>query len=173
MALGAEDVRGLFAYDRWATRKVLAVLDGIDASAWGAAGVVGERGLGSILVHMLGAHMRWRVDIAAGGDFGADGDGDWIEAEERPLPDPATLVAWWEAEFSAMDSFLAQLTDEILAHVQEGIAVWQMLAHLLNHGTQHRSEAALLLTQVERSPGELDLIVYLEEVVPALLPATG
>ena len=48
-----------------------------------------------------------------------------------------------------------------------------MLTHLLNHGTQHRSEAAALLTQAGRSPGELDLIVYLEEVVPALgQPAT-
>lgn len=167
MALGAEDVRGLFAYDRWATRQVLAKIEAIDAPVWSASGAAGERGLDSILVHMLGAQMRWRVDIAA------EGDGDGPDPEERLLPDPATLVAWWEAEFSAMDSFLAELTDGTLAHVHEGIAVWQMLVHLLNHGTQHRSEAALLLTQAGRSPGELDLIVYLEEVVPALLRATG
>ena len=74
----------------------------------------------------------------------------------------------WEVEFRAMDGFLAALSDGMLAYVHEGIAVWQMLTHLLNHGTQHRSEAALLLTQAGRSPGELDLIVYLEEVVPAL-----
>ena len=48
-----------------------------------------------------------------------------------------------------------------------------MLAHLVNHGTQHRSEAALLLTQAGRSPGELDLIVYLEEVVPAAARASA
>ena len=42
-----------------------------------------------------------------------------------------------------------------------------MLPHLVNHGTQHRSEAALLLTQAGRSPGEIDLIFYLEEVVAA------
>ena len=165
MALTADDVRGLFAYDRWATRQVLRVLDGVDESLWGATGVVGERGLGSILVHMLGAHQRWRTGISAEGE---EEDGSIPRPEKEPLPDPGTLVAWWEAEFVEMDGFLGALTDGGVAYVHEGIAVWQMLTHLMNHGTQHRSEAALLLTQLGRSPGELDLIVYLEEVLPGL-----
>ena len=172
MALTAEDVRGLFAYDRWATRQVLAQLDGIDASEslWGATGIVGERGLGSILVHMLGAHQRWRTGIAAEDE---EDDDDIPRPERKPLPAPATLAAWWEAEFLEMDGFLAWLTDDMLAYVHNGIAVWQMLTHLMNHGTQHRSEAALLLTQAGRSPGELDLIVYLEDVLPTIVRAAG
>lgn len=164
MALTADDVRGLFAYDRWATRQVLGVLDGIDESLWGATGVVGDRGLGSILVHMLGAHQRWRTGIADEGDD----DGPTPRPEAEPLPDATTLVEWWEAEFVEMDGFLGGLTDGLLAYVHNGIGVWQMLTHLMNHGTQHRSEAALLLTQAGRSPGELDLIVYLEDVLPGL-----
>jgi uncharacterized damage-inducible protein DinB len=160
MALTADDVRGLFAYDRWATRQVLAQLDGIDDAIWGQTGFVGERGLGSILVHMLGAHQRWRIGIRD------EGDSDGPSPEREPLPDAASLVARWEAEFEAMDGFLGWLTDEFVAYVHEGIAVWQMLTHLLNHGTQHRSEAALILTQAGRSPGELDLMNYLEERAP-------
>jgi uncharacterized damage-inducible protein DinB len=38
-----------------------------------------------------------------------------------------------------------------------------MLVHVVNHGTQHRAEAAALLTDEGRSPGELDLINYAEE----------
>jgi uncharacterized damage-inducible protein DinB len=132
--------------------------------------VVGERGLGSILVHMLGAHQRWRTGIA---DEGEETDEDVPRPERKPLPTPATAVVWWEAEFREMDGFLAALTDGMLAYVHNGIAVWQMLAHLVNHGTQHRSEAALLLTQAGRSPGELDLIVYLEEVLPGLTMTTA
>ncbi len=173
MALTAEDVRGLFAYDRWSTREVLEQiheLDTLDPGLWGARGVVGERGLGSILVHMLGAHQRWRTGIA---DEGDENDEDVPRPETKPLPTAATLVAWWEAEFVEMDRFLAALTDGLVAYVHNGVGVWQMLTHLVNHGTQHRSEAALLLTQAGRSPGELDLIVYLEDVLPGLADGAG
>jgi uncharacterized damage-inducible protein DinB len=37
------------------------------------------------------------------------------------------------------------------------------MVHVLNHGTQHRSEAAVLLTELGRSPGDLDLVDFLEE----------
>jgi uncharacterized damage-inducible protein DinB len=33
----------------------------------------------------------------------------------------------------------------------------------VNHGTQHRSEAAALLTEAGLSAGDLDLIDYLDE----------
>jgi uncharacterized damage-inducible protein DinB len=39
-----------------------------------------------------------------------------------------------------------------------------MLIHQVNHATQHRSEAALLLTQMGHSPGDLDLLVYMDGV---------
>jgi uncharacterized damage-inducible protein DinB len=151
------EVRFLFAYDRWATERVLVATAGVGPDIWAATAVVGDRGLGSILVHMLGAHMRWR--------YAFEGSDERAELENEPLPSPAEVVARWAAEFDAFDRLLGEITPGFLAHVNEGVPVWQMLFHLSNHGTQHRSEAALLLTQSGRSPGELDLINYAEALV--------
>ncbi len=156
------DVRYLFAYDRWATEKILDRLDGLGSDLWGATGVVGERGLGSILVHMLGAHQRWRLAF--------EGSEESPRPEDEPLPSPADLSERWLAELDATDTFLEDVTPGFLAYVRDGVKVAVMLQHLANHGTQHRSEAALLLTQAGRSPGQLDLIDFAEDVAAGRLP---
>ena len=46
-------------------------------------------------------------------------------------------------------------------------ALWQHLLHRVNHATQHRSEAALMMTQVGVSPGWLDFLVYIDELAGA------
>ncbi len=55
------------------------------------------------------------------------------------------------------------MTDGFVDHIHEGVPVWQMLVHVVNHGTQHRAEAAALLTAEGLSPGELDLFDFAEE----------
>jgi len=154
----ADEIRVLFAYDRWATRRVLAVLDGLDPAAWARTNVVGERSLGAVLVHHLGASQRWRLAFQAQGAAGES-----PEPEREPLPAIDGLRERWEAEGSALDAWLPTVTDAFLSYVHEGVPVWQMLVHVVNHGTQHRAEAGVLLTAEGRSPGELDLIYYAEE----------
>jgi uncharacterized damage-inducible protein DinB len=153
----AEEIRFLFAYDRWATFRVLSVLDDLDPVAWARTDVVGERGLGEILVHHLGASQRWRIG------FETQGTGEGPEPELEPLPTIDELRERWDAEWAAVDAWLPTLTDDFIAYVYGGVPVWQMLVHVVNHGTQHRAEAAALLTAEGRSPGELDLVNYAEE----------
>ena len=151
-----DDIRYLFAYDRWATARVLVVLDGLAATTWSTDHVVDERGLGGILVHHLGATQRWRHGLLE--------DGLNARPEKEPLPTPDELRAAWAAEWPAIEDWLAGVDDAWIARRDEGVAFWQMLAHVVNHGTQHRSEAAVLLTQAGRSPGELDMIFFAEEL---------
>jgi uncharacterized damage-inducible protein DinB len=150
------DIRFLLGYDRWATRKVLDAMARVPDDTWGATGVVGDRGLGGIVVHQLGAHQRWRNALAQSGLE--------PEPEREPLPSAAALVDAWELEWATLDAWLESVTDDWLQYRHEGVALWQMLAHLVNHGTQHRAEAAAILTSIGLSPGELDMIFYAEEL---------
>jgi uncharacterized damage-inducible protein DinB len=151
----ADEIRVLFAYDRWATRKVLDVLEGVDPAVWARTEVVGDWGLGAILVHHLGASQRWRHAF--------QDTGESPEPELEPLPSIDDLRDRWDAEWAVVDAWLPTVTDDFVGHVHEGVPVWQMLVHVVNHGTQHRAEAAALLTAEGRSPGELDLIFFAEE----------
>jgi uncharacterized damage-inducible protein DinB len=150
-----DDIRFLFDYDRWATRRVLRALEGLPDAAWPVGEPIGERTLPDILVHALGAHQRWRNGLAE--------TGLRPRPEREPVPKVRVLASLWEAEWAALDAWLESVGDAFLQRQDEGIAFWQMLAHVVNHGTQHRSEAAALLTAIDHSPGDLDMIVYAEE----------
>lgn len=153
------DVRFLFDFDRWATRRVLSVIDGLPEAVWGATGVIGDRGLGAILVHHLGASQRWR--------HGLSGSDLHPVLEREPLPSQAGLAEAWAHEWDDLDAWLDTLTHDWLVELGDGVPFWQMLAHVVNHGTQHRSEAATLLTAAGRSPGNLDMIDFAEEMARA------
>jgi uncharacterized damage-inducible protein DinB len=151
------DLRFLFDYDRWATERILGALErdgGADEVTWSATNAIDERGLGGILVHHLGASLRWRHGLAE--------TGETPRPERGPLPNPNEMRSLWEAEWVAFDVWLATRDDAWLARTDDGVPFWQMLAHVVNHGTQHRSEAAALLTAVGRSPGDLDMFDFAE-----------
>jgi uncharacterized damage-inducible protein DinB len=155
--MDAGDIRFLFDFDRWATTRILDALTrdgGVDETTWSAMNSIDERGLGGILVHHLGASQRWRHGLAE--------DGESPSPERGPLPTPARLRSAWDDEWPAWDALIASIDDAWLARTDEGATFWQMLAHVVNHGTQHRSEAAALLTAVGRSPGDLDMIDFAE-----------
>ena len=156
----ADEIRFLYGYDRWATQRVLGALDGINEEVWGRTHVVDERGLGSILAHQLGAAQRWRMSFQTEGDAV-----DLPQLEKQPLPSIDELRAMWEEEWAATDEWLASISDGFVNYAFEGVPVWHMLVHVVNHGTQHRSEAAALMNAEGHSPGELDLVDYSDEVV--------
>lgn len=151
--MNVADIRFLFDYDRWATARVLDAAIGIGEATWSAPNEIGERGLGGILVHQLGAQQRWRHGLSGG-------TGEPPRPERGPLPGVERLRAAWEAEWQAYDDWLATLTDADMERIDDGVSYWRSLAHVVNHGTQHRAEAAALLTSAGRSPGDLDMIDY-------------
>ena len=90
--------------------------------------------------------------------------------DPQQYPDLPSLRAAWQAAHADSESFLSTLSETDLAREysstmpnggQFSMLLWKMMLHVANHGTQHRSEVAAMLTAAGRSPGILDLLDFL------------
>jgi uncharacterized damage-inducible protein DinB len=155
-------VATLYDYSRWANGQVLETAAALTHKQLLAAGGVGYGSVRDILAHTLATQWLWLSRWQGNSPRSMWPAGDF--------PDLATLGRRWEEVERATATFLNDLTSERLAGdltyaATSGAArtqpLWQLMLHQANHATQHRSEAAYLLTQAGHSPGDLDLLAYL------------
>jgi uncharacterized damage-inducible protein DinB len=156
----------LYDYTYWATRRVLAASSRLSPAQFTAPAPHSLGSLRGALVHTLDGECAWRTlyqhqTLAA---FGA--------LQEAMFPTVASVEQRWDEEERAMRAYLAGLSDDDLtAYIRyttpEGAyrerPLWHCLMHVVNHGTQHRSEAAAILTGYGSSPGDLDFTTFLNE----------
>lgn len=157
-------VRTLIDYTEWATMRLLAAADGLAEEELAAEPVAHHGSLHATLVHTLGAERLWRERIMGGPVS------PYLTPAE--VPTLAALRTAWAAEYAAWREQLAPLDDNDLLRRVDYRALdgtpftqplWALLSHVANHGTQHRSEVAAMLTILGRSPGNLDMIVFYRE----------
>lgn len=158
------DIVMLYRYNDWANARVLRQAAQVAPEQYTAAAPTPQGSLRGTLVHTLAAEVAWRRRW--------QGDSPTALLDEADLPTFADLYDRWVQEAHALVRFIADLSDADLQRpVQYATTkgqpkqnvLWQMMAHVVNHGTQHRSEAAMLLTGYGYSPGDLDFIVFLRE----------
>ena len=85
----------------------------------------------------------------------------------------ALIRQYWDQVEHHTRGFVDAIEDDVLTEVMHyknmaGTALafprWETMVHQVNHATQHRSEVALLLTQANHSPGDLDLLDYMTSI---------
>jgi uncharacterized damage-inducible protein DinB len=162
--MNKQDVLILYKYNAWSNAKILDAASNITQEQYLAPVPFPHGSLRGTLVHALFGEWVWRQRWE-----GIPNNPMW-KAEEFPTFE--SIRARWADEETRLMQFVADLTDERLyskfQYVStEGVpherVVWETMAHLVNHGTQHKTEAAVILTGIGHSPGDIDLIVYLNE----------
>ena len=162
--MNKEDILMLYQYNQWSTRKMLDAAARVTQEQFLARADFPHGGLRGTLVHTLFAEWIWR------NRWQGISPTHRLKPEEFPTFD--SLRARWAEEEKSLMTFVQELTAEQLNSVvpyrttdgspKERI-LWQMMAHLVNHGTQHKTEAAAILTGFGHSPGDIDMIYFLIE----------
>jgi uncharacterized damage-inducible protein DinB len=162
--MNIQDILTIYDYNYWANKKILARSANVTQEQFLAPASFPYGGLRGTLLHILDTEWGWRALFQSIGSAT-----DLLEANFLTL---AALEARSREEETAMRAYLASLSDEDMqSHLRyttdTGIKrdriLWHCLLHVVNHGTQHRSEAAALLTEYGQSPGDLDFVVFLNE----------
>jgi uncharacterized damage-inducible protein DinB len=163
-------LRTLYDYPGWAMEKLFAAAAPLTVEQLQAPAPAGQRSIRDNFLHLIGTQRGWLAwwdgTLAPAQAYGR-------RLDPADFPDLATIRAAWEAVDRQTRAFLAGLTeaDAERVYVQTlpsgaewKMPLWQMLLHVANHGTQHRSEIAAQLSALGHSPGDLDLIYYLAPV---------
>ena len=158
-----EVVRNLYDYNAWANARILDTAEALTPAQLLAPGGASFDSVRDTLVHAMGAQWlyleRWQ------------GRSPRTMPEATAFPDLRTIRGRWSEIERDTQAFMASLDDMRLAAdvtytnaqgVPWTYPLWQQMVHQVNHATQHRSEAAVLLTQLGHSPGWLDLLYFVD-----------
>jgi uncharacterized damage-inducible protein DinB len=161
--MNLSDIQLLYDYNYWANELMLTTAAELSPEqftqsmdfAWGSV-----RGT---LIHTLDSEHLWR------NLFQTSKVVERRLHEIKDFPTLESIADYWKQEEAAMRAYLNSLQDSdvegILRYdIPEGVrerVLWHCLVHMVNHGTQHRSEIASMLTSLGHSPGGIDMTLFL------------
>jgi uncharacterized damage-inducible protein DinB len=158
----AQELICLYDYNYWARDRIMEEVVKLSPQQFIESSTYGFGSIHKTLVHILGAEWLWRMRCQGSSPT------SFLYAEDFSTPE--LLVQRWLNEELSMRKFLHALTDKELERLVQykttrgqdfENTLWQLLLHVVNHGTEHRSILAAELTGYGFSPGDIDLIHFL------------
>ena len=162
--MNKQDILTLYKYNRWANAKILNVAAKVTQEQYLEPASFPHGGLRGTLVHAMFAEWIWRKRW--------EGTSPSYRLKPDDFPTFESLRTRWLEEEKQLMDFAEGVTDEKLNNIFNYNStsgkpytriLWQAMVHLVNHGTQHRTEAAAILTDLGHSPGDIDMIYFLDE----------
>ena len=159
----AEDIKLYYEYNEWANKRILDAAERVSLEQLTAPNEFGWGNLRGALVHIFDAEYGWFSFLFEREDEGVQ--------DPENFADIAALRERWERQNEITRQCLDTLKDEDLLRIhkseRDGTTynwiLWQVLVHVVNHGTQHRAECAALLTGFGHSPGDMDFTLFLRQ----------
>jgi uncharacterized damage-inducible protein DinB len=109
------------------------------------------------MVHVITVDTRWRRGLQG------DANARSFNYDPNNHPTRASVRALWDDNAQAMQAYVADLDEAVLDHAPPGMPgpLWQVLLHLVNHGTDHRAQILRQLHDLGAPTFDQDLIIHL------------
>ena len=156
--MDAEDLSVLVRYHAQANDWVMTNAARLSEEDLRAGGVLDHGSAFDTVRHLVDVDWSWR-EYCIGNDVGDT----YVWDHGFELDDLPALHAFCLDEDARLRGYASSLDDEALNEpIKVGtdltVPRWLLVAHVVNHGTQHRSELARYFTECGHSPGDLDLL---------------
>ncbi len=163
--MNVSDIQLLYDYNYWANHLILSKAAELSPGQLTQPTAFSWGDLRGTLIHTLDSENLWRHLCQHNRLLERRLD------ETETFPTLESVIDYWKNEESEMRAYLTSLTDRDMENIvryeiPEGTrerVLWHCLVHVVNHGTQHRSEAAAMLTDFGHSPGGIDLTRFLNQ----------
>ena len=157
-----DDLRTLLDYHYWARDRMLEAVEALTPEQLNQDLGGSFRSVRDTLVHLYSAewawHSRWQ------------GSSPTTPLSSEGFPDVASIRAAWVTNEERVRAFLDAGGDAGIHRVFEfktlaGIAgqspLWQMIQHVVNHGSYHRGQVTTMLRQLGAKPSKsMDLVAF-------------
>ncbi len=144
-------------YMWWARDRILSAAARLSSADFVAPNTVTTRSLRSTLAHQVECEWAWRIRLSEG----SFPDGDVLAGDFMGVQ---ALAERWRHEEQAFRDWFDTLSDDDLRVPPPGadnpLSLWRYIVYVINHGTQQLSEAAVLLTRLGQSPGEIGFLAF-------------
>jgi uncharacterized damage-inducible protein DinB len=143
-------------YHAWANDRILTTAADLSDDQLRRDGVLDHGSAFQTIRHLVDVDWSWR-EFCIGNDVGET----YVWDHGFALEDLRGLHAFCIEEDVRLRSLVESLDDEALAEAwgtdpRFRRPRWLVVAHIVSHGTQHRSELARYFTECGHSPGDLD-----------------
>lgn len=156
--MDADSLLAFVRFHAWANDRILTTAADLTDEDFRRSATLDHDSAFGTLRHLVDVDWSWR-EYCIGNDVGDT----YVWDHGFVVDDLPALHAFCLEEDARLRGYVSSLhTEQLDAQITVGsdltVPRWLLVAHVVNHGTQHRSELARFFTECGHSPGDLDLL---------------
>lgn len=160
MPVSADTLRTQLDYSAWASQRLMDAAAKLSQEELARDFKTADKSVLETLVHVYAADRIWLTRVRG------EQRASFIDPEDRDL---AVLQKEWPRLHERWKAWMNNVSDDTVARViaykdtkgrDYSQPVWQIVLHLVNHGTHHRGQVSGFLRAMDHTPPPLDMIAY-------------